>query len=66
MIRTPRVGGWVGWLAGLCCMATMTVVSAPPPNNTGWFSDLTLKGYAPVAYFTDGKLYLNYNNDKKS
>jgi YHS domain-containing protein len=36
-------------------LAIATVVRADPPINTGWFSDLTLKGYDPVAYFTEGK-----------
>jgi YHS domain-containing protein len=40
--------------AGLIAAATARA-SAAAPINTGWFSDLTLKGYDPVSYFTDGK-----------
>lgn len=52
---THRVGGWRGLLAGFGMIAAATMASAAPPINTGCFSDLTLKGYDPVAYFTDGK-----------
>ena len=53
MIRRSNVGRWLGWLAGFSLMAAAAVAAAP--INTGWFSDLTLKGYDPVAYFTDSK-----------
>jgi YHS domain-containing protein len=46
------------WRVCLCLSlfaAAASLASAAAPINTGWFSDLTLKGYDPVAYFTDGK-----------
>jgi YHS domain-containing protein len=55
MYCTSRIGSWRGWLVGFSLMAAAAVASAVAPINTGWFSDLTLKGYDPVAYFTDGK-----------
>jgi YHS domain-containing protein len=47
---------WRNFLAVLGLLACGAVLaSADTPINKGWFSDLTLKGYDPVAYFTDSK-----------
>ena len=40
--------------------------SALSPVNKSFLGGVAIDGYDPVAYFTDGKLYLNYNLEVKA
>ncbi|MEM9555192.1 MAG: YHS domain-containing (seleno)protein [Acidobacteriota bacterium] len=41
-------------LAASLALVVAANLAAVEPVNTGWFNDLALDGYDPVAYFTDG------------
>jgi hypothetical protein len=48
--------GWLLYLAvGGAAFAVLVANAEAGEVNTGYFGDVAIKGYDPVAYFTDGK-----------
>jgi YHS domain-containing protein len=57
-IHKYNIGRCIGSVAGaslLALTALTGIVSAEEVVNTGYFGDVAIKGYDPVAYFTENK-----------
>lgn len=58
MIGNKHKGGvWAAVILGAACalVSLSSAVDANEPINTGYFGDVAIKGYDPVAYFTQNK-----------